>query len=125
MRRRGGESKNILASPGAFYSADVVWHSLTHRSDIRSLFILLLLSFVDVSTSSGVKAAFLEQRRDLFMAIFKGITDDPYPLARRILEVCWSGIWSDPKIKRTLKVSVFQESTVMQVRDSVRYSDLD
>lgn len=117
MRRKGGESKNILAVPGTFYTSDVC-NCLSKYLDIRSLFILFLLSFVDVSTSSSVKAAFLEQRRDMFMSLFKGLTNDPYPLARRVLEVCWSGIWSDQKIKRTLKVAVFQESTLSQVRTS-------
>ncbi|KAH8086640.1 ribosome 60S biogenesis N-terminal-domain-containing protein, partial [Cristinia sonorae] len=98
MRRKGGESKNILAFP-----------------DIRSLFILFLISFVDVSTSSSIKAAFLEQRRDTFTSIFKGLSEDPYPLARRVLEVCWSGIWSDQKVKRTLKVAVFQETTISHI----------
>ncbi|TCD60982.1 hypothetical protein EIP91_009190 [Steccherinum ochraceum] len=98
MRRRGGENKNILAFP-----------------DIRSFFVLFLLSFVDVSTSPSVKASFLEQRRDIFASIFKGLSEDPYALVRRVLEVCWSGIWSDQKVKRTLKVSVFQESTMSQI----------
>ncbi|THH28288.1 hypothetical protein EUX98_g5899 [Antrodiella citrinella] len=98
MRRRGGDARSNLAVP-----------------DIRSLFILFILSLVDPSTSSSVKAAFLEQRREIFTSTFKGLPEDSYPLARKILEVCWSGIWLDQKIKRSCKVAVFQESTITQI----------
>ena len=62
-----------------------------------------------------VKSAFLEHHRDIFLSIFKGIVQDPYQLIHKILDVCWAGIWSDPKIKRTLKISLFNESTIFQV----------
>ncbi|CAL1701993.1 unnamed protein product [Somion occarium] len=100
MRRKGkmDPSKNILASP-----------------DIRSLFVLFLLSFVGSSSSPNVKAIFLEQRRDLLATMFKGLAQDPYPLLRKVLEVCWDGIWSDTKVRRSLKVALFNESTVSQI----------
>ena len=62
-----------------------------------------------------VKSAFLEQHRDVFLSIFKGIAQDPYPIIRKILEVTWAGIWSDQKLKRTLKISLFNESTIFHV----------
>lgn len=49
------------------------------------------------------------------MSIFKGLAQDSYSLIRRVLEVCWSGLWSDQKLKRTLKVQVFSEATLAQV----------
>ncbi|PPR04905.1 hypothetical protein CVT24_007149 [Panaeolus cyanescens] len=82
------------------------------RPDIRTLYILLLLSFVDSNNASQVKTAFLEQHRDAFLAIFKGLIQDHYNLARRILEVCWTGIWSDVKVKRTIKIGLFNETTL-------------
>lgn len=84
-------------------------------TDIRTLFVVLLLSFVDAATPASVKSAFLEQRRDIFSSVFRGLWQDPYSVVRRVLEVCWMGIWSDPKIKRTLKVHVFNETVLAQV----------
>lgn len=80
------------------------------------MYIQFILSFVDQETSTLVKSAFLEQHRDVFLSIFKGIVQDPYALVRRTLEVCWTGIWSDPRIKRTIKISLFNESTILQVK---------
>lgn len=88
-------------------------------SDIRTLYILFLLSFIDTSTVTSVKAAFLEQRRDHLVSIFKGLPTDSYAVIRRVLEVCWVGIWLDPKVKRTLKVGLFHESTLSHVRDKL------
>ena len=76
---------------------------------------LLLLSFVEPETQASVKSAFLEQRRDIFSSVFRGLWQDPYTLVRRVLEVCWTGLWSDPKVKRTLKVHVFNETVLAQV----------
>lgn len=90
--------------------------------DIRSLFVLFLLSFVGSSSSPNVKAIFLEQRRDLLATMFKGLAQDPYPLLRKVLEVCWDGIWSDTKVRRSLKVALFNESTVSQVRTIQEHS---
>ena len=83
--------------------------------DIRSLFVLFLLSFVDRSSPSNVKNSFLEQRRDLLASMFKGLVQDPYPLVRKVFEILWDGMWSDTKIKRSLKVAIFNENTITQV----------
>ena len=105
----------MLARPGALIS--VVYTTLAEAcEDIRTLYVLLVLSFLDVTTPSSVKATFLEQHRDAFTSIFKGLSQDPYAVVRRVLEVCWSGLWADPKLKRTLKIQVFSEVTLSQVR---------
>ncbi len=94
---------------------------LIESPDIRTLYLLFVLSFVDTTSAYSVKVAFLEQHRDAFTSIFKGLWQDPYSVIRRVLEVCWSGLWSDPKLKRTLKIQVFNETTLSQVRaDAVR-----
>ncbi|KIM48447.1 hypothetical protein M413DRAFT_16355 [Hebeloma cylindrosporum] len=82
------------------------------RPDIRTHYVLFLLSFVGADTPTQIKALFLEQHQEPFLAIFKGLNQDHYSLARKILEVCWAGIWSDAKLKRTLKVGLFNETTV-------------
>ncbi|KAH9007194.1 ribosome 60S biogenesis N-terminal-domain-containing protein [Lactarius hatsudake] len=83
--------------------------------DIRTLYVLFILSFVDNSAASSVKSSFLEQRQDVFRSILAGLYQDPYSLARRILEVAWTGIWLDPKIKRTSKVNVFNEKSLHHI----------
>ncbi|KAF8622432.1 hypothetical protein AX15_007016 [Amanita polypyramis BW_CC] len=82
------------------------------RPDIRTLYISFLLSFIHQDSSSHIKSLFLEQHRHTLPAVFKGISQDPYGLAKEILEVCWSGLWSDPKVKRTLKIGLFNEVTI-------------
>ncbi|KAF9460940.1 ribosome 60S biogenesis N-terminal-domain-containing protein [Collybia nuda] len=85
------------------------------KPDIRTLYILFLLSFVDAGSSTQTKTTFLEQHRDTFLSIFKGLVQDSYSVARKILEVCWGGVWSDPKIKRTVKIGLFNESTISHI----------
>ncbi|CCM00519.1 uncharacterized protein FIBRA_02553 [Fibroporia radiculosa] len=92
------------------FSADII-----ARPDIRTLFVLFLLSFVDNTTASATKAAFLEQRRDTFGSLFKGLYQDQHVLIRRVLEVCWTGIWLDPKVPRTAKIALFNESVLAQL----------
>ena len=77
---------------------------------------LFVLSFVEPTSSTPLKASFMEQHRDILASLFKGLIQDPYPVVKSVLETCWAGIWSDPKIKRTLKIQLFNESTVGQVR---------
>ncbi|KAK7440039.1 hypothetical protein VKT23_017290 [Stygiomarasmius scandens] len=97
MRRKGksGEQVDVLDKP-----------------DIRTLYAFLLISFIDSDASTQVKSTFLEQHRDALLAVFKGLHQDPYPVVRRVLEICWSGLWSDPKIKRTVKIGLFNEITI-------------
>ncbi|CAA7269153.1 unnamed protein product [Cyclocybe aegerita] len=66
----------------------------------------------DKRTPAQTKTLFLEQHRDAFLAVFKGLHQDHYSLARKVLEVSWSGLWADNKVKRTLKVGVFNELTI-------------
>lgn len=85
------------------------------RQDIRTLYVLFILSFVEPETASSVKAAFLEQHRDIFLSMFKGLRQDAYGVVRKVLEICWAGIWSDAKVKRTIKIGLFNEMTLSQV----------
>lgn len=105
----------MLARPGEIFGILFAYIPLPLTSDIRTLYILFLLSFVDSTTTTSVKAAFLEQRRDAFISIFKGLPQDSGAVVKKVLEVCWIGLWSDPKIKRTLKVNIFNEGTLVQL----------
>jgi nucleolar pre-ribosomal-associated protein 1 len=117
MRRRAKMTGSIdaLAIPGLWVPVGLVARLKTSL-DIRTLYILLIISFVDDSAASSVKSSFLEQRHDIFRSIFGGVDQDPYSLARKTLEVAWTGIWLDPKIKRTVKVNVFNEACLHLVR---------
>ncbi|KAJ6512246.1 ribosome 60S biogenesis N-terminal-domain-containing protein [Mycena vitilis] len=85
------------------------------KPDIRTLYMLLCLSFVDQDNSTQMKTLFLEQHRDVFFSIFRGLAQDPFVVIRKVLEICWAGVWMDPKIKRTLKIGLFSEITVAQL----------
>ena len=117
MRRKGkaADNTNLLIRPGKSYYPGHVYFS--HVKDIRTSYIQFLLSFISDNSTLSAKTTFLESHRDQFCAIFKSINQDPYPMIRHILEVCWSGICSDAKLSRTLKIGVFQESTIHQVID--------
>ncbi|KAJ7675860.1 ribosome 60S biogenesis N-terminal-domain-containing protein [Mycena polygramma] len=85
------------------------------KPDIRTLYMLFCLSFVDQDNSTQMKTVFLEQHRDVFFSIFRGLAQDPFVVIRKVLEICWAGVWMDPKIKRTLKIGLFSEITVAQL----------
>ncbi|KAJ2930741.1 hypothetical protein H1R20_g6371, partial [Candolleomyces eurysporus] len=100
MRRENSSTFNPLVKP-----------------DIRTAYTLFLLSFVLPSTStstsssnSQTKTAFLQQHSLHFTAIFKNLHQDQPTLIRRVLEVCWEGVWCDVRVNRSLKVSVFTGS---------------
>lgn len=88
------------------------------KPDIRTLFIMFILQFVQPSTSHAVKVAFLESQRETLSALFKRIAEDPFSLMRLVLETCWSGIWKDQKLKRTTKIALFNEQTLNQVQNT-------
>jgi len=78
---------------------------------------MFLMSFVNTTTSHSIKSLFVERCRDHFGGIFKGLVQDPYALVRQVLEVCWEGIWSDQRIKRTSKIALFGEQNLIYVCD--------
>jgi nucleolar pre-ribosomal-associated protein 1 len=72
-----------------------------------------------------LKTAFLEHHKDIFLSIFKGLAQDTYHVVLKVLEVCWRGILSDSKLKRTLKVALFSETTISHVSNALlRVSNL-
>ncbi|KAJ6613338.1 ribosome 60S biogenesis N-terminal-domain-containing protein [Mycena sp. CBHHK59/15] len=85
------------------------------KPDIRTLYMFFCLSFVDPESPTQLKTMFLEQHKDAFFSIFRGLAQDSLLVIRKVLEICWTGIWSDPKIKRTLKIGLFSEITVAQL----------
>lgn len=85
------------------------------KPDIRTLYMMFILSFVQPSTLHIVKATFLESHREVFLGLFKRLSDDHYMLVRHVLEACWEGIWLDPKLRRTLKIGLFNVQTLSLV----------
>ena len=117
MRRRGrGEMKDALSRPGEceYLSLSPRFHD--QHIDIRTLYILFILSFVDTTSSTSLKTTFLEQRKESLVAFFKGLSQDSYSVVRLVLEKLWGGLWSDTKLKKTLKISLFNESVLSHVR---------
>src|ERR1700733_1991628 len=101
MRRRGSR----VAPEGAL-----------SKPDIRTLFILFILSYLSPTTPTSLKSVLLEEHKELFTGIFKGIMDDSYDVIRRVLEVSWDGIWCDHKLPRTVKIRLFGEGCLAHVR---------
>ena len=83
--------------------------------DIRTLCILFIISFVDTTASTSLKMTFLEQRKESLAAVFKGLSQDPYSVVRLVLEKIWGGLWLDTKLKKTLKINLFNEKVLSQV----------
>lgn len=79
------------------------------RSDIRTHYDFFL-SFIDPKTSSLVKSTSLEQQRDIPVYLL-GLSQDLYLVIRKVLEVCWVGLWSHPKVKWPAKIGPFSEIT--------------
>jgi len=63
-----------------------------------------------------LKTLFLEQRKESLAAVFKGFSQDPYSVVRLVLEKLWGGLWSDAKLKKTLKINLFNEKVLSYVR---------
>lgn len=94
----------------------LTWRFHDYQIDIRTLYVLFILSFVDVATPTSLKIAFLEQRKESLAATLKGLSGDSYSVVRLVLEKLWGGIWSDPKLKKTHKINLFNETVLSHVR---------
>jgi len=82
---------------------------------------LFILSFVDTTTPTNLKAMFLEQRKESLAAVLKGLSQDSYSVVRLVLEKLWGGMWSDTKLKKTLKISLFNETVLSNVRKTLAF----
>ncbi|KZV73620.1 hypothetical protein PENSPDRAFT_627099 [Peniophora sp. CONT] len=82
------------------------------QPDIRTLYILFHLSFLSSTSPAAVKLALLSGHREQFVALFKGLPQDPPVVVSRLLEACWTGIWGDARVPRAVKVGVFGEATL-------------
>ncbi|KAH6899471.1 ribosome 60S biogenesis N-terminal-domain-containing protein [Coprinopsis sp. MPI-PUGE-AT-0042] len=109
--RRKSES-SPLVKPGTLFSFLLSVNQLT-RSDIRTAFILFLVSFLssgaDSRVNSQTKIAFLSTPASLstLLSLFKTLHSDHADVIKRVLEVCWEGVWCDIRVSRSLKVGAF------------------
>jgi nucleolar pre-ribosomal-associated protein 1 len=84
--------------------------------DIRTLTLMYILSFISTDSLPSLKIHFLTNHSATFSSIFKELFNDSYDVVRFVLETCWTSIWADVRISRSLKISVFSENTVAHVR---------
>jgi hypothetical protein len=117
MRRNGERDTEggPLVTPGAYPSkppSNMLF--LNTIIDIRTLYVRLILSFLEPTVPSSIKSTFLVHK-DVFTGIFKDISRDHYTVIEEILQVSWKGLWGDQKIRRTTKVGLFGEWTLQQV----------
>ncbi|ESK84671.1 nucleolus protein [Moniliophthora roreri MCA 2997] len=82
------------------------------RPDIRTLTLLFVTSFLEPTSPSSLKNTFFDQQTDKFLAIFKGLILDPYIVVRKVLSLCWEGVWCDAKVPKKVKVGLFGEVTM-------------
>ncbi|KAH6873670.1 hypothetical protein BKA70DRAFT_1450134 [Coprinopsis sp. MPI-PUGE-AT-0042] len=79
----------------------------------RTAFILFLVSFLssgaDSRVNSQTKIAFLSTPASLstLLSLFKTLHSDHADVIKRVLEVCWEGVWCDIRVSRSLKVGAF------------------
>ncbi|EST09588.1 Nucleolar pre-ribosomal-associated protein 1, N-terminal [Kalmanozyma brasiliensis GHG001] len=103
MRRRA--NRKSKTSKKAQVAQDV---SL-RRPDIRTLYILFLLSFLQQSYSHTLKLRLLDLGRDFLPAILKGLPQDPPDVVQIILLHLHEDLIKDQKIPRSKKVEFWNE----------------
>ncbi|KAG1758265.1 hypothetical protein EDD22DRAFT_911412 [Suillus occidentalis] len=54
-----------------------------------------------------MKSTFLEQQRDIPVYL-RGLSQDPYLVIRKVLEVCWVVLCSHPKVTWTAKIHLLK-----------------
>ncbi|TFK24236.1 hypothetical protein FA15DRAFT_423825 [Coprinopsis marcescibilis] len=105
------------------------------KPDIRTAFILFLLAFLrgaSSATNYQTKTAFLSTSSSVnnFLAIFKTLHADHPAVIKRVLEVCWEGVWCDIRISRSLKIAVFGDlygviTNLLKIYDHTEPPDSD
>ncbi|TKY84642.1 hypothetical protein EX895_006544 [Sporisorium graminicola] len=79
------------------------------RPDIRTLYILFLLSFLQQSYSHTLKLRLLDLGRDFLPAILKGLPQDPPDVVQTILLHLHDDLVNDTRIPRSKKVEFWNE----------------
>ncbi|SPO32492.1 related to URB1 - nucleolar protein required for the normal accumulation of 25S and 5.8S rRNAs [Ustilago trichophora] len=79
------------------------------RPDIRTLYILFLLSFLQQSYSHALKLRLLDLGRDFLPAILKGLPQDPPDVVQTILLHLHEDLVKDQRIPRSKKVEFWNE----------------
>lgn len=79
------------------------------RPDIRTLYILFLLSFLQQGYSHTLKLRLLDLGRDFLPAILKGLAQDPPDVVQTILLHLHEDLVKDTKIPRSKKVEFWNE----------------
>ncbi|CBQ73977.1 conserved hypothetical protein [Sporisorium reilianum SRZ2] len=103
MRRRS--NRKSKSSKKAQFAQDV---SL-RRPDIRTLYILFLLSFLQQSYSYTLKLRLLDLGRDFLPGILKGLPQDPPDVVQTVLLHLHDDLVKDTKIPRSKKVEFWNE----------------
>lgn len=113
----GGDTHlTALEKPGPQRDlSDIYRFLMPFVTDIRTAYILFILSFTTRTTPTAIKMALLD-RRDAFQSIFRDIAKDSYLVVRKILDATWEGVWGDMQLPLSAKVKSFGEQVLKQVR---------
>ncbi|CDR98544.1 hypothetical protein [Sporisorium scitamineum] len=103
MRQRSNRKSKISKK------AQVAQDVSLRRPDIRTLYILFLLSFLQQSYSHTLKLRLLDLGRDFLPGILKGLPQDPPDVVQTILLHLHDDLVKDTKIPRSKKVEFWNE----------------
>ncbi|PWN48866.1 hypothetical protein IE53DRAFT_388932 [Violaceomyces palustris] len=79
------------------------------RPDIRTLYILFLLSFLSQTYSTSLKISMLELGREFLPNTLKGLVQDPADVVEHVLVVLHEDLVRDEKVPRSKKVGFWNE----------------
>lgn len=103
MRRRTNRKSKAAKKPSVALDVSL------RRPDIRTLYILFLLSFLQQSYSKTLKIRLLDLGRDFLPAMLKGLPQDPPDVVQTILLHLHEDLVKDQRIPRSKKVEFWNE----------------
>lgn len=103
MRRRSGRKPKASKKSQAAHDVSL------RRPDIRTLYILFLLSFLQQAYSHTLKLRLLDLGRDFLPALLKGLPHDPPDVTQTVLLHLHEDLVKDPKVPRSKKVEFWNE----------------
>ena len=114
--RKDGADDGLLSATG--YDANSITPS---KPDIRTLYILLLLSLLSASpslslssSSSYFKLSLLSLEPSPYTALLRGLSADPAWLLTRTLRVYHQSLLSDSKVPRKTKIAVMGQTAALE-----------
>ncbi|TIB66612.1 hypothetical protein E3P77_02195 [Wallemia ichthyophaga] len=81
------------------------------KADIRTLYLLLNMVFISPSLSNPYLINMHLSHKEINQQLFKGLSQDHYLVIQKFLKI-WHDCWSDGRISRSIKLSIWNEQTI-------------